>query len=377
MSQITWIEIDLDNVAHNIRVIREKVGKDTKILAVIKADAYGHGAVEISKTLVRNSVDMLGVAYLGEAIELRENGINIPILILNPFLPEQVDDINKYSLEITICNFNTARELSKTAKRNHCNIKVHMEVDTGMGGAGVHPDKTLSFIKDLLLLENITLEGIFTHFHSSEVQDKTHTHKQNKTFKTVLKQLEDEGIHVPLKHAANSAAILDMPNTYFNMIRPGLILYGIYPSCSVSKNIDIKPVMTFKTRIINLKILDPGNTVGYGRTFKVSKQTRVATIPVGYKDGFSRYFSNVGKVLVNRKLVPIMGRICMDRCFIDVTNLTDINIGSEVTLFGSQKDKTISIESAAVLIDTIPYEIVCNIGRKVPKIFKHELDQPK
>jgi len=369
MHQITRIEINLVNVAHNLRAIRGRIGKGIKILAVVKADAYGHGSIEISRTLVKNGVDMLGVAFPEEAIVLRENGINIPILLLNPILPEQIDYIYKHSLEITICNLKTARELSKTARRNHHNIKAHIEVDTGMGGVGTHPDKTFSFIKDLLLIENLTIEGIFTHFHSSEEQDKTHTHKQNRTFKAILKQLEQEGIYIPLIHAANSAAILDMPDTYFNMVRPGLILYGIFPSDYVSKNVDIKPAMAFKTRIINIKRLDPGNTVGYGRSFQISKHTNAATIPVGYKDGFSRYLSNSGKVLVNGKFVPVIGRVCMDRCFIDVTNVSDVNVGSEVVILGSQKDKTISIESAAELIDTIPYEVVCSLGRKVPKIY--------
>jgi alanine racemase len=241
-----------------------------------------------------------------------------------------------------------------------------------MGGAGVCPDKALPFIKALLLIGNLEIEGVFTHFNSSEEKDKSFTYEQNKKFKEVIKQLENEKIIIPLIHAANSAAILDIPDSYFNMVRPGLILYGIFPSNYVSRNIDLKQVMSFKTKIINLKQLEPGSVIGYGRTFEILQQTTVATIPVGYKDGFNRGFSSLGEVLVNGIRVPIIGRICMDRCFIDVTNLPDVEIGNEVILLGNQGNETISIESAAKLIGTIPYEVVCNVGTKtLKKMYKH------
>jgi alanine racemase len=371
LQKITWIEVDLNAIAHNLKAVKRKVGSETEILAIVKADAYGHGAVKISQVLVENGVDMLGVAFPEEGIELRRNNINIPILILNPVLSEQIEDILKYSLGATVCNLDIARELSEAAKRHCCDIRVHVEIDTGMGGAGVLPDKALSFIKELQLIENLEIEGVFTHFNSSEEKDKSFSHEQNKIFKAAVKELEDEKIKIPLIHAANSAAILDLPDSYFNMVRPGLILYGIFPSNHVSKNIDIKPALSLKTRIINLKRLDPGSTIGYGRTFEILKQTTAATIPVGYKDGFSRCFSNLGEALINGKRSSIIGRVCMDRCFIDVSNHPDVEIGSEVVLYGNQNNETISIESAAELIGTIPYEIVCNIGTKVPnKMYK-------
>ncbi len=367
MSGITWIEIDLDAIEHNLKAVKRKVGNDTKILAIVKADAYGHGAVRVSQALIDNGVDMLGVAFPEEGIEIRKNNINIPILVLNPVLSEQVEDILKYSMEVTVCSLDIARELSKTAKRHCCNIRIHVEVDTGMGGAGVTPGKALSFIKALQLIENLEIEGIFTHFNSSEEKDKSFAREQNNIFKEVIKQIGDEKIRIPLIHAANSAAILDMPDSYFNMVRPGLILYGIFPSNYVSRKIDLKPAMSVKTKIINLKHLDPGRTIGYGRTFEILKRTTVATIPVGYRYSYNRRFSNLGKVLINGKRASIIGRVCMDRCFIDVTNLQDVEIGSEVILYGNQRNEAISIESAAELIGTIPYEIVCNIGTKVPK----------
>lgn len=367
MSEITWIEVDLNAIEHNLKAIKRTVGSRTKILAIVKADAYGHGAVKVSQTLEQNGIDMLGVAFSGEGIELRKKDINTPILILNPVLSEQIEDVIQHSLRVTANSLDIANELSITAKKHNCNIKIHVEIDTGMGGAGVCPDEAIPFIKALLLIENLEIEGVFTHFNSSEEKDKSFTYEQNRKFKEVLKQLENEKISIPLIHAANSAAILDIPDSYFNMVRPGLILYGILPSNYALKNIDLKQALSFKTRIINLKQLDPGSVIGYGRTFEILQRTTVATIPVGYKDGYNRCFSSLGEVLVHGKRVPIIGRVCMDRCFIDVTNLPDVEIGSEVILFGNQGNETISIESAAELIGTIPYEVVCNVGTKTPK----------
>ena len=367
MSEITWIEVDLNAIEQNLKAIKSVVGSDTKILAIVKADAYGHGAVKVSQSLEQNGIDMLGVAFPGEGIELRKNNTNIPILILNPVLSEQIEDVVKHSLRVTVNSLDIANEISITAKRYHHTVRIHVEIDTGMGGAGVCLDKALPFIKALLLIENLEIEGVFTHFNSSDEKDKSFTYEQNRKFKEVIKQLENEKISIPLIHAANSAAILDIPDSYFNMVRPGLILYGIFPSQYVSRDIDLKQAMSFKTKIINLKQLDPGNVIGYGRTFEILEQTTVATIPVGYKDGFNRGFSSLGEVLVNEKRVPIIGRVCMDRCFIDVTNLPNVEIGREVILIGNQGNETISIESAAELIGTIPYEVVCNIGTKTLK----------
>ncbi len=367
MNETTWVEIDLNAIKHNLKAIKRKTGYGTKVLAIVKADAYGHGAVSTSQTLAKNGVDMLGVAFPEEGVELRKNNINTPILVLNPILSEQIEDVIKNSLGVTVCCLDVANELSKTAVKYRRNVSIHVEIDTGIGGEGLCPNKALPFIKELLLIDNLEIEGIFTHFNSSEEKDKSFSQEQLKVFKNIIKQLEYEKINIPLIHAANSAAILDLPESCFNMVRPGIILYGILPSKNVLRNIDIKPAMSFKTRIINLKELAPGSTIGYGRTFKILKLTTVATIPVGYKDGFNRYFSNLGEVLINGKRAPIIGRVCMDRCFIDVTNLPDSEIGSEVTIYGNQANETISIESAAKLIGTIPYEIVCNIGTKARK----------
>lgn len=363
MYNVTWAEISLDAVAHNVKAMRKKAGKERKILAIVKADAYGHGAVEISKTLAKNKVDMLGVAFLDEAIELRESNITVPILLLSPILSEQIYEALKYSLRITVCNLHSAKEIAGVAKKNFFDAKIHIEVDTGMGGTGIDPQKVLPLVTTIMSFESLTIEGIFTHFHSSEETDKSLTQKQNTLFQNILQELAENNIRIPLIHAANSAATLNMPESHFNMVRVGLALYGMYPSHTVSREICLKPVLSFRTQIVNIKQLESGSTVGYGRTCKVEKPTKVATIPVGYKDGLYRSLSNVGKVLINGTTAPILGRICMDRCFINISHIPDAAIGTDVVLFGRQQNESIRIESAAKLINTIPHEIVCAIGR--------------
>ncbi len=369
MHNATWVEISLDAVAQNIKALRRKVGRDRKILAIVKADAYGHGAIEIGKILAKNGVDMLGVALLEEGIELREHNITTPILLLNPILPEQIYEALKYSFSITVCNLPSAKEIAYIAQKNIFNAKIHIEVDTGMGGTGILPNETLTLVKKIVPYDKLTIEGIFTHFHSSEESDKSSTHTQIKIFKNTLREIEKNNVQIPLIHAANSAATLNIPESYFTMVRLGLALYGIYPSHSIIREVDLKPVLSFRTQIFNIKQLQPGSTVGYGRTCKLDKSTKVATIPVGYKDGLCRSFSNVGKVLVNGTTAPILGRICMDRCFVDISHISDATIGTDVVLVGRQKNGSIRIESIAKHLHTIPHEVVCAIGRKAQRIY--------
>ncbi|MCP5003904.1 MAG: alanine racemase [Planctomycetes bacterium] len=370
MHNVTWVEINLNAVTHNVKAIRNKIGKERKILAIVKADAYGHGSIKISKTLAQNNIDMLGVALPDEGIELRKNNITTPILLLNPILPEQIYEALKHSLNITVSNLLLAKEIAKVAKKNFFDAKVHIEVDTGMGGTGIRPNETLDLVQMVMSYKHLTVEGIFTHFHSSEEEDKSFTQKQNNIFQNTLQELRENNIQIPLMHAANSAAALSLPESHFNMVRLGLILYGIYPSDFISSDVDLMPVLSFRTHIINIKQLETGSTVGYGRTCKLTKPTKVATIPVGYKDGLCRSLSNVGNVLVNGTSAPILGKICMDRCFIDISHIPNVVTGTDVVLFGKQQDRSIKIESVAKLIDTVPHEIVCNVGRKAQRKYK-------
>ncbi len=370
MQRPTWTEINLGAIAHNIRAIRRKVGRDIKILTVVKADAYGHGAIETSRILLENGAGLLGVAIPEEGIELRQAGINASIVILGSLLPEQLDSVVEFSLTPTICDLLIARELSHLAQKLHRKIKVHVKVDTGMGRLGVRHEDAVNLIKEVKSLNNLEIEGIYTHLATSDEKDKGFAYEQIGLFRNILEQLHAQNIHnIPLKHAANSGAILDIPTSYFNMVRPGLILYGLYPSNEVSRSINLQPAMTFKTRVAYIKDVEKGTTIGYGRTYKTSKPSRIAILPVGYVDGYSRSFSNRGEVIVNGYRAPIIGRVCMDQCVIDVSAVPDVSTGNEVVLYGKQQTEEIPIETAASLIGTIPYEIVCTIGRRVPRVY--------
>ncbi|HLG29031.1 MAG TPA: alanine racemase [Candidatus Brocadiales bacterium] len=372
MQRPTWVEIDLDAIAHNVRAVCKKIGEDIKILAVVKADAYGHGAIETSRVLLKNGVELLGVAIPEEGIELRQAGINASIIILGSLLPEQLDSVVAFSLTPTICDRLIAKELSYRAQKLHRKLKIHIKVDTGMRRLGVWHEDAVNFVKEIKHLNNLEIEGIYTHLATSDEEDKGFAYEQIGLFINVLKQLDDQNIHIPLKHVANSGAILDMPASYFNMVRPGLVLYGLYPSNSVSRSIRLQPAMTFKTRIAYIKDVQKGVTIGYGRTYKTSKPSRVATLPVGYVDGYSRSFSNRGEVIVNGYRAPIIGRVCMDQCIIDVSAVPDVSIGNEVVLYGKSASggtEEIPVETAANLIGAIPYEIVSTIGKRVPKVY--------
>ncbi len=369
MQRPTWVEIDLDAIAHNVRAVCKKIGEDIKILAVVKADAYGHGAIETSRVLLKNGVELLGVAIPEEGIELRQAGINASIIILGSLLPEQLDSVVAFSLTPTICDRLIAKELSYRAQKLHRKLKIHIKVDTGMGRLGVRHEDAVNFVKEIKHLNNLEIEGIYTHLATSDEEDKGFAYEQIGLFINVLKQLDAQNIHIPLKHAANSGAILDIPASYFNMVRPGLVLYGLYPSNSVSRSIRLQPAMTFKTRIAYIKDVQKGVTIGYGRTYKTSKLSRIATLPVGYVDGYSRSFSNRGEVIVNGYRAPIIGRVCMDQCIIDVSAVPDVSIGNEVVLYGKQQSEEIPVETAASLIGTIPYEIVCTVGKRVPRVY--------
>ncbi len=372
MQRPTWVEINLDAIAHNVRAVCKKIGEDIKILAVVKADAYGHGAIETSRVLLKNGVELLGVAIPEEGIELRQAGINASIIILGSLLPEQLDSVVAFSLTPTICDLSIAKELSyraQSASGGHRKLKIHIKVDTGMRRLGVWHENTVNFVKEIKHLNNLEIEGIYTHLATSDEEDKGFAYEQIGLFINVLKQLDAQNIHIPLKHVANSGAILDMPASYFNMVRPGLVLYGLYPSNSVSRSIRLQPAMTFKTRIAYIKDVQKGVTIGYGRTYKTSKPSRVATLPVGYVDGYSRSFSNRGEVIVNGYRAPIIGRVCMDQCIIDVSAVPDVLIGNEVVLYGKQQSEEIPVETAASIISTIPYEIVSTIGKRVPRVY--------
>ncbi|HHT9107559.1 MAG TPA: alanine racemase [Candidatus Wunengus sp. YC63] len=374
MHRPTWVEIDLNALRHNLLALRKWVGPQIKILGIVKADAYGHGDYEVSRVLLNNGGEMLGIAILEEGIQLRDKGIKAPLLLLGGIFEEQIDTVIQYGLTPTIYDLKLAEVLSKRAYYFNTIMKVHVYVDTGMGSIGVKHDKAVEFVKFARNLKNLLIEGIYTHCSSSDEKDSAFTNLQMKRFRDVLDALDASKACIPLRHMANSGAILGYPEAYFNMVRPGLSLYGLYPSEDVSRDIGIRPVMSFKTRVIHIKDMESGDVVGYGRTYRITKPARVATLPLGYDDGYNRLLSNQGEVIIRSKKASIIGRVCMDQCFVDVTNIKDISVGDEVVLYGSQGQETIPIESIAKQLNTIPYEVTCSISKRVPRIYINKED---
>ena len=374
MHRPTWVEIDLNALRHNLLAIRKWVGPQIKILGIVKADAYGHGDYEVSRVLLNNGVEMLGIAILEEGIQLRDKGIKAPLLLLGGIFEEQIDTVIQYGLTPTIYDLKLAEVLSKRAYYFNTIMKVHVYVDTGMGSIGVKHDKAVEFVKFAKNLKNLLIEGIYTHCSSSDEKDSAFTNLQIKRFRDVLDALDASKACIPLRHMANSGAILGYPEAYFTMVRPGLSLYGLYPSADVSRDIGIRPVMSFKTRIIHIKDMESGDVVGYDRAYRITKPTRVATLPMGYADGYNRLLSNQGEVIIRSKKASIIGRVCMDQCFVDVTNIKDVSVGDEVVLYGRQAQESIPIESIAKQLNTIPYEVTCSISKRVPRIYTNKED---
>jgi len=367
----TWIEVNLDAIAQNVRNIKKLIGEKKELMAVVKGNAYGHDVLEVIPVVLNNGTTRLAVARLEEGIFLRKAGINVPILVLGLTLKQQAELLVSHNITPAVCKYETIEKLSKFAVKEGKTVKVHIKVDTGMGRIGIFPNHILDFVKKVKALKNIEIEGIFTHFSVADEKDKTYTEEQFKKFIEVLTILEKEGIKIPVKHVGNSATLLDLPYMWLDLVRPGISIYGLYPSREVQKTVKLIPAHSFKTRIVFLKELPVGECISYGRIYTTTKRrTKVASLPVGYADGYNRLLSNQGEVLVRGRRFPVIGRVCMDQCMIDVTNLTQVKIGDEVVLWGRQGEEEITVEEIAEKIGTINYEIVHMPDKKrVPKLF--------
>lgn len=363
----TVAEIDLGAIRYNLRRIRQLAGRDIKILSLVKADAYGHGMNEVSRVVSEEGVDYIGVASLDEAGELRRIGIKGNIIVLGAILPQEADGVLKFNAIQTISDLRIARLLSKRAQAKGRDIKVHIKIDTGMGRIGFWHEEAADFVKKIASLKNIVLDGIFTHFPSAE-EDKLFTYGQIKDFKALMEKLWQYNIDIPVKHTSNSMALIDFKDSHMNMVRPGLIMYGLYPRKDLTRKLKLKPAMKLKTKVVHVKSVPKGRSISYGRTYIAKKDTKIATIPVGYGDGYSRHFSNRSDVLIKGRRVPVVGRVCMDMTMVNVGG-KDIRPGEEVVLIGQQGKEAITVEELAGIANTIPYEIVCNIGRRVPRIY--------
>ncbi len=353
---------------NNISEVRKNVPENTLVMPVIKADAYGHNADLVSKVL-EPYADYFAVAIIEEAISLRNSGVQKPIMLLGYTSPGYFDDAIKNNITVTVFTLDDAKKLSDTAVNLNMTATVHVAIDTGMSRIGFAcTDKSILDIKEISKLSNIKLEGIFTHFATADEENRAFTNLQAEKFAEFINKLEKEGVNIPIKHCSNSAAIIEYPCLALNMVRMGIITYGLYPSDAVDRSkILLKPVLEFTSSVAYVKNIYKGDSVSYGRAFIAEKEMTVATIPIGYADGYPRILSNKGRVLVNGKYAPILGRICMDQFMIDVSGIEGVKAGDKVTLIGAQGENDISADEIARLSQTINYEIVCGIGKRVPR----------
>jgi alanine racemase len=381
--QLVWAEVDLNAYAHNIRELRRITHPDASLMAVVKADGYGHGAVEVAREALQNGAEFLGVARVNEAIPLREAGLDAPILIFGYSPPELAEMLIANELTQTVYSFSTAKALSAEATSKGKKIRVHIKIDSGMGRLGLllgapTSDKSQNSIAEhpvrevelITRLPGIQVEGIFTHFATADRTDKAYANRQLELFLDFLNTLHQKGLVPPIRHAANSAALIEMPDSHFDMVRPGIATYGLYPSDEVNKtNVNLKPVMTLKSKIIHLKKVPAGFNISYGITYQTQKPTTIATVPVGYADGFNRLLSSRGHMLVRGQRVPVVGRVCMDLTMVEVGHIDGVGMEDEVVIFGQQGNEAITADEIASSLNTINYEIVSTITGRVPRVY--------
>ena len=367
----TWVEIDLSAIGNNTRRLKALVGPRVRLLATLKADAYGHGALKVARTVLHNGASMLGVATVSEAAPLRKTGISVPILVFGYVPHWQMREAVRLNLTVTLYAVESARALSRAALALEQEVKVHVKVDTGMGRLGVRAeqiDEILSLVNEIIALPGLELEGIYTHFAMADAHDLTHARMQLARFQDVLRVLEAQHLRPPLVHAANSAAMLSLPEAHFAMVRPGIALYGMDPSTEVRLPEGFRPALSFKTQVAQVKVIPAGECISYGCTYTTDRPTRVAVLPVGYADGFRRAPANWGSVLIHGQEAPLLGRICMDQCMVDVAHIPQARMGDEVVLIGRQGTATLSAEQVAQRLGTINYEVVSEILARVPRV---------
>ena len=371
--QRVYAQIDLDVIRNNVICMREHMAPHTKIMAVLKTDGYGHGCIPIAKCI--DGLECIygyGVASAEEALILRKEGISKPILILGYTFSDSYEPLIREEISLTLFREDTLWQLSKAAEKVGRKAKVHIKVDTGMGRIGISPDDTgLILIQKAMEMKNIEIEGVFTHFAKADEKDKTHAIHQLTVFQEFLQRIERElGLHIPIKHCANSAAVLEIPSTQMDMVRPGAILYGLWPSGEPNPEImKLKPALSLHSHVIFVKNLYKGQSVSYGGTFTAKKEMRVATIPLGYGDGYPRMLSGKGHVLIRGKKAPILGRVCMDQFMVDVTEIPGVTEGDLVTLIGTDGAEQITAELLGELSGRFNYELVCCLGKRIPRVY--------
>ena len=382
---LIWAEVDLAAYGHNIGALKGITRPGARLMAVVKADGYGHGAVPVARVALAKGADWLGVARIEEAVELREAGLEVPILIFGPTSPDKAEVLLDHDLAQTVFSPATAATLSERVAATGKKIRTHIKVDTGMGRLGLlvrgsaegaspptPAERRVSEVEAITSLPGLEVEGLFTHFASADHADKVYANRQLQRFTELINGLHQRGLEFPLNHAANSAALIDMPDSHLDMVRPGIATYGLYPSAEVEKDkVDLRPVLQWKTRIIQLKEVPAGFGVSYGITYRTPRPTTIATVAAGYADGLNRLLPSRGHMLVGGHRVPIVGRICMDLTLLDVGEVPSVEVGDEVVIIGRQGDAELTADEMATTLDTINYEIVSTIIHRVPRIYLH------
>jgi len=368
--RLTRAEIDLRALRYNYEGIRARVGPDVRIMGIVKANAYGHGIVEIAAALVRFGIDFLGVGFVEEGIALRTSGITCPILVLGGVLGKQISLFLEHSLEITVSSFEIAKQISSEVTRGGSvsRAEVHLKIDTGMERIGVHSDNAARFIDAVTDLEGLDVKGLYSHLATADEKDKSFAFEQLRRFDAVVTAAERSGHRFPYIHIANSGAVLDIPQSYYSMVRPGIALYGVYPSRECGRSIPLRPVLSLQSNVVFIKEVPAGTAISYGRKYVTARPTRIATIPVGYGDGYPRRQSEGGGVLIRGKRYPIVGTVCMDQLMVDLGSGGPIHVGDDVTLLGCDGGAEITSWDLSDIAGTIPYEILTGIAARVPRI---------
>lgn len=371
----TVAEIDLQAIAFNFTKIQNRV-KPARVMAVVKADAYGHGLIPVARKVIELGCSHLAVATVDEGMALRQQQITAPVLVFGGLLPEQASLYLDYDLQATVFSPSVLQALEQAAQLAGKPAQAQVLVDTGMGRVGIHWQSALTLIQQAAWAKWVNLTGVYTHFATSDEHDKTYARLQLHQFNTVLDQAAEAGIRIPLRHAANSGAILDLPESYFDLVRPGISLYGYYPSSETSRDLPLRPAMTLKTKIFYIKEISPGTSISYGRKFIARHRTRIATLPIGYADGYNRLLTNKGYVSIHNQVYPVVGTVTMDQIMVDIGITDNIQVGDEAILFGPDGDERVSVYQVCQTIGTIPYEVTCWVSKRVPRVYRHQFNQP-
>lgn len=364
-----WAEVDLDAIAYNTRQIKDWIGADVELMAVVKGDGYGHGAVMVARTALANGATRLATARVDEGVELRKAGVTVPILVLGYVARDEMETLVHWGIDAPLMHWDIARALSEISTQHDVVTRVHVKVETGMGRFGLFPDEVASFVERVISLPGLRLEGLYTQFATADETDKSYADTQFERYKSVLADLKARGISVPVRHVANSPTTLDLPEAHLDMVRCGTVIYGLFPSPEVDQSIPLRPALTLKSRVARLRTLPAGWGVSYGRTFIPEAPVHAALVPIGFGDGLRRALSNVGHVLIRGRKAPILGRICMDQCIVDVGDIPDVERDDEVVLIGRQGELEISADAMAEALSSIHYEILTAISHRVPRVY--------